>query len=186
MIPFEFRRELWCQNTRVTGLSCGIICVILRFAFLIQYRSVTDTHTQTDRQTDRHTTTAYTALSKASRGKNNPREEVAWWPASVAQRARASELQCSEPGWLVRQGVGSSPTPGSMSSQVSVCYEIKFSGRYRRFACVLFKLWQAITPGSGASGVWWEPPVWITDGRGQRSYRKTAYRHPARKTCRLS
>jgi len=36
---------------------------------LIQYRSVTDTHTQTDRQTDRHTTTAYTALSKASRGK---------------------------------------------------------------------------------------------------------------------
>jgi len=30
----------------------------------------THTHTQTDRQTDRHTTTAYTALSKASRGKN--------------------------------------------------------------------------------------------------------------------
>jgi len=37
---------------------------------LIQYRSVTDTHTHTDRQTDRHTTTAYTALSKASCGKN--------------------------------------------------------------------------------------------------------------------
>ena len=32
----------------------------------------TNTHTdrQTDRQTDGHTTTAYTALSKASRGKN--------------------------------------------------------------------------------------------------------------------
>jgi len=29
------------------------------------------THTQTDRQTDRHTTTAYTALSIASRGKND-------------------------------------------------------------------------------------------------------------------
>jgi len=29
-----------------------------------------DGHTHTDRQTDRHTTTAYTALSKASRGKN--------------------------------------------------------------------------------------------------------------------
>ena len=97
-----------------------------------------------------------------------------------------SELQCSEPGWLVRQGVGSSPTPASMSSQVSACYEIKFSGRYRGFVCVLFKLWQAITPGSGMSGVWLEPPVWITDGRGQRSYRKTAYRHPARKTRRLS
>jgi len=97
-----------------------------------------------------------------------------------------SELQCSEPGWLVRQGVGSSPTPASMSSQVSACYDIKFSGRYRGFACVLFKLWQAITTVSGASGMWWEPPVWITDGRGQRSYRKTAYRHPARETHRLS
>jgi len=35
------------------GLSCGIVCVILRLAVLIQYRSVTDsqTNTQTDRQT---------------------------------------------------------------------------------------------------------------------------------------
>jgi len=38
--------------------------VILRLAVLIQYRSVTDT------QTHRHTTTANTALSIASRGKN--------------------------------------------------------------------------------------------------------------------
>jgi len=37
--------------------------MILRLAVLIQYRSVTD------RQTERHTTTAYTALSIASRGK---------------------------------------------------------------------------------------------------------------------
>jgi len=50
---------------RVTGLSCGVICVIypLHLAILIQYRSV-KTHTQTDR----HMTTAYTALSIASRG----------------------------------------------------------------------------------------------------------------------
>jgi len=34
---------------RVLGLSCGVICVILRLAVLIQYQSVTDTHT--DRQT---------------------------------------------------------------------------------------------------------------------------------------
>jgi len=58
------------ENYRVMGLSCGVICVILRLVVLIQYRSVTDTHTHTDRQTDRLTTTAYTALSKASRGKN--------------------------------------------------------------------------------------------------------------------
>jgi len=49
-------------KTRVPDLSCGIICV------LIQYRNMTDTR----RQTDTHTTTAYTALSIASRGKNPP------------------------------------------------------------------------------------------------------------------
>jgi len=49
LIPFEFRHKLWCQQIRVPELSCGIICVILRLAILIQYRSVTDTHT--DRQT---------------------------------------------------------------------------------------------------------------------------------------
>jgi len=37
-------------KTRVPGLSCGIICVILRLAVFTQYRSVTGTHT--DRQTD--------------------------------------------------------------------------------------------------------------------------------------
>ena len=75
VILFEFRNELWCQKTRFKGLSCSVICVILRLAVLIQYRSVTDTHTHTHththRQTDRHTTTAYTALSKASCGKNS-------------------------------------------------------------------------------------------------------------------
>jgi len=40
--------------------------VILRLAVLVQYWSVTDRHTQGDK----HTTTAYTALSIASRGKN--------------------------------------------------------------------------------------------------------------------
>jgi len=35
-----------------------------------------DGHRQTDRQTDRHTTTAYTALSKASRGKNGENKEI--------------------------------------------------------------------------------------------------------------
>jgi len=45
-------------------LSYGVIYVIIRLAVLIQYRSVSDRHTH------RHTTTAYTALSIASRGKN--------------------------------------------------------------------------------------------------------------------
>ena len=41
------RRE---TKNSAMGLSCGVICVILRLAVLIQYRSVTDTHTH--RQTD--------------------------------------------------------------------------------------------------------------------------------------
>jgi len=49
-LSFEFRRELWCQKTRVQALSCGIICVILSLAVLIQYRSVTDTQTDTRRR----------------------------------------------------------------------------------------------------------------------------------------
>jgi len=53
VIPFEFRHDLWHQKTRIMGLSCGVVCVILRIAVLIQYRSVTErqTHTQTDTQT---------------------------------------------------------------------------------------------------------------------------------------
>jgi len=61
MIPFKFRHDLWHQRTRVKGLSCGVICLILLLAVLMQYRSVTDAH--------RYTTMAYTALSIASRGK---------------------------------------------------------------------------------------------------------------------
>ena len=49
MIPFEFRRELWCQKISVPDLPCGIIYVILRLAVL----SVTDTHT--DEQIDGQT-----------------------------------------------------------------------------------------------------------------------------------
>jgi len=47
---FEFRHDIWHQKTRVMGLSYRVVCVILRLAVLIQYRSVTDTHTDTRRQ----------------------------------------------------------------------------------------------------------------------------------------
>jgi len=79
VIPFEFRRVLWCQKNRVPGLSCGIICVILCLAVLIQYRSVTDTHTHTDR------TTAYTALSIASRDKTCNQWRNCHQPARLQQ-----------------------------------------------------------------------------------------------------
>ena len=52
-ISVEFRRDLWHQKTRVHGLSCGVVCVILRLAILVEHRLVTD------RRTDRHRAIAY-------------------------------------------------------------------------------------------------------------------------------
>jgi len=41
--PVEFRGDLWHQKTRVPGVSCGVVCVILRFAVLVEHRLVTIT-----------------------------------------------------------------------------------------------------------------------------------------------
>jgi len=49
MIPIEFRGDLWHQKTRLPGVSCGVVCVILRLAVLVELRLVTDTDTDTDR-----------------------------------------------------------------------------------------------------------------------------------------
>jgi len=38
----------------------------------------------------------------------------------------------------------------------------------------------------GSVWVWWEPPAWITDGRGQRSYRRAALWHLVREIRQLS
>jgi len=38
------------QKTRVPGISCGVVCMILRFAVLVELRLVTDT----DRRTQAH------------------------------------------------------------------------------------------------------------------------------------
>jgi len=52
---FEFCRDLRRQKTRVPGLSCVVVCVILRLAVSVEHRLVTD------RQT--HAMTAYIALA---------------------------------------------------------------------------------------------------------------------------
>ena len=44
--PVEFRGDLWHQKTRVPELSCGVVCVILRLAVLVELRLVTDRQTQ--------------------------------------------------------------------------------------------------------------------------------------------
>jgi len=43
--PVEFRGDLWRQKTRFPALSCGVVCVILRLAVLVELRLVTDTDT---------------------------------------------------------------------------------------------------------------------------------------------
>ena len=43
--PVEFRRDLWHQKTRVPGLSCGVVCVILRLAVLVEHLLVADRRT---------------------------------------------------------------------------------------------------------------------------------------------
>jgi len=66
---FEFRGDLWHQKTRVPELSCGVACVILCLAVLIQYRRVTDRRTHDDGQ--------YRA-SIASRGKKYTKFGIQW------------------------------------------------------------------------------------------------------------
>jgi len=55
MIPVEFHGDLSLQKTRVPGLSCRVVCVILRLAVLVELRLVTDTDIHTDRPTDTDT-----------------------------------------------------------------------------------------------------------------------------------
>jgi len=57
--PFEFTRDLWHQEPRVSGLSC---LRDARFSHLIQYRRVTDRKTHDD---------SIYCTRMASRGKKN-------------------------------------------------------------------------------------------------------------------
>ena len=57
--PFQISQRFWHQKTRVPGLSCAVVCVILRLADVVEHRLVSDRH----RQTDRHRVMAYTAQS---------------------------------------------------------------------------------------------------------------------------
>jgi len=57
MTPVEFRGDLWQQKIRFPVLSCGVVCVILRLAVLIEHRLVADG--QTDGRTDTGGSTAH-------------------------------------------------------------------------------------------------------------------------------
>ena len=51
MTPVKFRGDLWHQKTRLPGVSCGVVCVILRIAVLVEHRLVSDRQTQTETDT---------------------------------------------------------------------------------------------------------------------------------------
>ena len=68
MTPVEFRGDLSHQKTRVPGVSCGVVCMILRFAVLVEHRLVTDGQTRTDGRTD--TGSWLVPRMHSTRGKN--------------------------------------------------------------------------------------------------------------------
>jgi len=55
IIPVEYHGDLWHQKTRVPGLLCGVVYVILRLAVLVEQRLVTDGRRdgRTDGRTER-------------------------------------------------------------------------------------------------------------------------------------
>ena len=65
VIPVEFYGDLWHQKTKVPGLSCGVVYVILRLAVVAEQRLVTDG--RADRRADREDH----GPCIASRGKNS-------------------------------------------------------------------------------------------------------------------
>ena len=52
MLWRNFLSPQWRPKTRVPELSCGVVCVILCLAVLVELRLVTDTDGQTDTETD--------------------------------------------------------------------------------------------------------------------------------------
>jgi len=58
MVP-HFRGDLRRQKTRVPGLLCGAICVIIPLAVLVEHRHVADR--RTDRHRHKHRAVASTA-----------------------------------------------------------------------------------------------------------------------------
>jgi len=48
--PFEFCQDFQRQKTIVSGISCGVVCVILRLAVSAEHRFVTDGRTDTQWQ----------------------------------------------------------------------------------------------------------------------------------------
>ena len=90
---FEFRKDFWHQKTRVPGPSCGVVCVFLCLAILVEHRLVTDT----DRQTHDH---GIYRAEHSSHGKTSCnyhhsislRPLITWSNSTNSQTALASQI----------------------------------------------------------------------------------------------
>jgi len=60
----EFCRDLRHQKTRIPGLSCGVVCVILRLAVSVEHRLVTDGQTDTTTANTRAASIARVPIEK--------------------------------------------------------------------------------------------------------------------------
>jgi len=87
----EFRGYLWLQKTRVPGLSSAVVCVILRLAVLIQYRRVTDTHTE------RHYDNGIYHASTESRGMTPNRNATILFQKYISTVYRITEMDIFAP-----------------------------------------------------------------------------------------
>ena len=87
MTPVEFRGDLWHQKTRLPGLSCGVVCVILRLAVLVELRLVTDG--QTDGRTDGH-------RAMASRPTADAEKTERWGAGMVICLERGADLHMAQ------------------------------------------------------------------------------------------
>ena len=103
--PFEFGKNFWRQKTRVPGLSCGVVCVFLCLAILVELRLVTDTdrHRQTD------TRPWHIPREQSSRGKNVwgwKGLKCSKWCKNFAMKTEGKRVKTWQK-WLNKQSSGS-------------------------------------------------------------------------------
>ena len=91
----EFRGDLWHQKSSVPVVSCGVVCVILRFAVLVEHRLVSDRQTdrQTDKDTDGHRPMASTADAQHRVVKTSDRDTIIFPRSTSVQCACAKNSQ---------------------------------------------------------------------------------------------
>jgi len=113
--PFEFCRDLRSQKTRVPGLSCGVVCVILRLAISVEHRLVSDGQT--------HDYDTYRDSMASSRDKNLTRHK-----ASTSMYSLTFRIRLTTPPQYGRNGTAHaagatilSPASGVFAGMRSAC-----------------------------------------------------------------